>query len=143
MPTILSVVAHGPSRWLTGHPPENCRFQKLRILNYTNWDRCIHPPSTTSEKSSTPKLTLEKIMIITTSAAGVVAVGVMVMVVFYWKWKAVISPRPATLSPPPDQHVIENDIYEPFDGDANDAAPQTFQNDLYESFSGHERRRDT
>ncbi|KAK8402324.1 hypothetical protein O3P69_000620 [Scylla paramamosain] len=45
------------------------------------------------------------------------------------------SPRPHQ-----DEHVIENNIYEPFDDPTNDA-PQTFQNELYESFSGHAGRR--
>ncbi|KAK8384307.1 hypothetical protein O3P69_009227 [Scylla paramamosain] len=168
MPTILSVVAQGPSRWLTGHPPENCRFQMLGELQRDKMERCKHPPSTTTTSTTTTtttttttststtstntstntttdptsKLTRYEIITIAASAAAgvVVVLVVVVVVVLRWKRKVVISPA---LSLPPDEHVIENDIYESFDGDANDAAPQTFQNDLYESFSGHERRRDT
>ncbi|XP_063849465.1 uncharacterized protein LOC135093835 [Scylla paramamosain] len=128
MPTILHVVAHGPSRWLTGHRPENCRFQLLRESQRDKMERCKHPPSTTTTRTtvttttttftstttsntktktstcgtlSAPKLTLYKIIITAASAATVVVL--VVVAVLCYKQKAVTSAhhaQPHSSSPP-------------------------------------------
>ncbi|XP_063860928.1 uncharacterized protein LOC135101225 [Scylla paramamosain] len=136
VPMNFGVVAHGPSKWLTQAPSEICGYQILGKSDFNETANCMQSPSTTTNTTiNGMHSTLKIIIAASAAAAAVVVVVVVVVVVICWKRKATISPRPGGLFRPPDEHVIENEIYEPFDSPANDAGPQTFQNELYESFS--------
>ncbi|XP_045101029.1 uncharacterized protein LOC123498017 [Portunus trituberculatus] len=146
IPINLSVVAHGPSRWLSRRPHEHCEINLISNKNRKLTGMCKHSPITPTTPTTNSKWTPGYITTTAVSAAAAVVVVavVVVVVVFYWKRKAVTSPRQAGLfPPPPDEHVIENDIYQPFDGVVNHAAPQTFHNDLYDSRSAHGHRHDS
>ncbi|XP_063887187.1 uncharacterized protein LOC135114896 isoform X2 [Scylla paramamosain] len=103
-PHSLSVVAHGPSRWIKGRTPTTCDVTFAGKSWNAQLPTCQDPPSTkkittttitttntTSGKPSTLK-TQGKINIIAASAAGMVAVLVVVLVLVIGRKRNFVTP---------------------------------------------------
>ncbi|XP_063850105.1 uncharacterized protein LOC135094181 [Scylla paramamosain] len=112
-PISLSMVAHGPSRWMKGFPPKECGMIYYDPATSEYLNSCSQIPFTTTATSSTNaenlsiyKLTLNKKTIIAVLAAGVAVVAAVVVVVAVWQKQNCVTllnmvrlhPRPAVPS---------------------------------------------
>ncbi|XP_050706003.1 uncharacterized protein LOC126991276 isoform X3 [Eriocheir sinensis] len=136
----VTVVAHGPSRWILKYPRQ-CTVEEYKQDRYS-WINCTSHPTTTTPTTTTTTTTTPTTTTTTTIAIIVVPVmiGVAVVVVLlvvltkcYWQRRVNPDVRmrfqsvPASAS---ESVVVENSLYKTLD---NTRGTEVVENSLYET----------